>query len=116
MEDKQDHGDKIYGVIFAAKELEKYLETEADVTKAAEIKDAKKDYPLLLTLLDDTILATMAIESSACAWGNHVLKNTEECVIAKRSNTPISKGPRSRERMAMRMVHTDIRGPIDPPT
>ncbi|GBM30067.1 Copia protein [Araneus ventricosus] len=51
--------------IFAAKELEKYLKTEADETKAAEIKDAKKAYALLLTLLDDTILATMATESSA---------------------------------------------------
>ncbi|GBL76999.1 hypothetical protein AVEN_12657-1 [Araneus ventricosus] len=52
--------------VFAAKELENCLETEADVTKAAEIKDAKKAYALLLTLLDDTILATMPKESSAC--------------------------------------------------
>lgn len=46
--------------VFAAKELEKYLEAEADETKAVEVKDAKKAYALLLTLLDDTILATMA--------------------------------------------------------
>ncbi|GBM11651.1 hypothetical protein AVEN_66086-1 [Araneus ventricosus] len=46
--------------VFARKELEKYLETEADVTKVAEIKDAKKAYALLLILLDVTILATMA--------------------------------------------------------
>ncbi|GBO26400.1 hypothetical protein AVEN_6625-1 [Araneus ventricosus] len=52
--------------VFAAKELEKYLETEADETKVAEIKDAKKAYALLLTLLDDTIFATMTTESSDC--------------------------------------------------
>ncbi|GBL98905.1 hypothetical protein AVEN_165728-1 [Araneus ventricosus] len=52
--------------VFAAKELEKGEETEADVTKAAEIKDAKKAYTLLLTFLNDTILAAMPTESSAC--------------------------------------------------
>ncbi|KFM77017.1 Copia protein, partial [Stegodyphus mimosarum] len=51
--------------VFPAKELDKYLDVEADETKVAEIKDAKKAYALLLTLLDDDILATMSSESSA---------------------------------------------------
>ena len=40
----------------------------------------------------------------------------EECIMAKHANTAMGKGPRSRESEAMRMVHTDICGPIDPPT
>ncbi len=52
--------------IFAAKELDTYLGNEADVTKPAEISNSKRAYALLLTLLDDTILAIMATESTAC--------------------------------------------------
>ncbi|KFM70310.1 Copia protein, partial [Stegodyphus mimosarum] len=60
--------------MLAAKELDKYLDVEADETKVAEIKDAKKAYALLLTLLDDDILATMSSESCACEIWNS-LKN-----------------------------------------
>ena len=40
----------------------------------------------------------------------------EECVIAKHSNEPSGKGPRSRETLPMRIIHTDIFDPISPPT
>ncbi|GBM30122.1 hypothetical protein AVEN_78519-1 [Araneus ventricosus] len=70
--------------VFAAKELEKYLKTEADETKAAEIKDAKKPYELLLTLLDDTILATMATESFACQiWTSLKQKYLKVSVVSQ---------------------------------
>lgn len=44
--------------VLDAKELDKYFEREADDTKKDGIKEAKKAYALLLTLLDDTVLAT----------------------------------------------------------
>ncbi|GBO02298.1 hypothetical protein AVEN_21645-1 [Araneus ventricosus] len=70
--------------VFASKELEKYLKTETDETKAAEIKDAKKAYALLLTLLDDTILATMATESSACQiWTSLKQKYLEVSAVSQ---------------------------------
>ncbi|GBM30326.1 hypothetical protein AVEN_174137-1 [Araneus ventricosus] len=71
-------------VVFALKELEKYLETEADETKAAEIKDAQKAYAILLTLLDDTILATVATESSGCQiWTSLKQKYLKVSVVSQ---------------------------------
>jgi hypothetical protein len=52
--------------VFAAKDLEVYLEKECDETKDGEKRAAKKAYALLLTLLDDAILAALANEKSAC--------------------------------------------------
>ena len=56
--------------VFAAKELDHYLENEADEENEKETKDAKKAYALLLTLLDDTVLSTMTSEVSACQIWN----------------------------------------------
>lgn len=52
--------------IFAAKELEGFLENEADETKAAEVVKSKKAYALLLSLIDDRILASLQKEDTAC--------------------------------------------------
>ena len=51
--------------VFAAKDLEVYLERECGVMKEGEARAAKKAYALLLTLLDDAILAALANEKSA---------------------------------------------------
>ena len=60
--------------VFAAKGLDKYLDAECDETKDAEVKEAKKAYALLMTFLDDTILAALATESSACQMWNSLKK------------------------------------------
>lgn len=51
--------------VFAAKDLDIYLEREYDEDKEVEQRAAKKAYALLLTLLDDAILAALANEKSA---------------------------------------------------
>ena len=40
----------------------------------------------------------------------------EECVFVKHSNEPAGKGPRNQETLPMRMIPTDICGPISPLT
>lgn len=52
--------------IFAAKEMEEYLEREADPEKNTEVIKAKKAYALLISLLDDRILASFQKEDTAC--------------------------------------------------
>ncbi|GBN32088.1 hypothetical protein AVEN_149032-1 [Araneus ventricosus] len=51
--------------IFAAKELDNFLEKEADATNDTEVSKSKKAYAILLTLLDDNILSSLQKEDTA---------------------------------------------------
>ncbi|GBN76962.1 Retrovirus-related Pol polyprotein from transposon TNT 1-94 [Araneus ventricosus] len=51
--------------IFAAKELDEFLEKEADATNDTEVSKSKKAYAILLTLLDDKILSSLQKEDTA---------------------------------------------------
>ncbi|GBN60939.1 hypothetical protein AVEN_82010-1, partial [Araneus ventricosus] len=51
--------------IFAAKELDIFLEKEADATNDTEVSKSKKAYTILLTLLDDKILSSLQKEDTA---------------------------------------------------
>ncbi|GBN20004.1 Retrovirus-related Pol polyprotein from transposon TNT 1-94 [Araneus ventricosus] len=51
--------------IFAAKELDNFLEKEADATNDTEVSKSKKAYAILLTLLDDKILSSLQKEDTA---------------------------------------------------
>ncbi|GBM64842.1 Copia protein [Araneus ventricosus] len=57
--------------------------------------------------------------------GNHALRKLglptsdsfcENCVLAKQSAEPIGKGNRRRESAPMRMIHSDLCGPVEPAT
>lgn len=55
--------------------------------------------------------------------GNHVMKKLglptsdsfcENCVLAKQTSNPVGKGYRHREEAPMRMIHSDLCGPVEP--
>ncbi|GBM97668.1 hypothetical protein AVEN_11679-1 [Araneus ventricosus] len=48
--------------IFAVKELDSFLEKEADATNDTEVSKSKKAYAILLTLLVDKILSSLQKE------------------------------------------------------
>ncbi|GBM63589.1 hypothetical protein AVEN_65870-1 [Araneus ventricosus] len=57
--------------------------------------------------------------------GNHALRKLglptsdllcENCVLAKQSVEPIGNGNRKRENVPMRMIHSDLCGPVEPAT
>lgn len=52
--------------VFSAKELDEFLETEARADNAADILKSKKAYALILSLLNDNILASLQNEDTAC--------------------------------------------------
>ncbi|GBN72557.1 Copia protein [Araneus ventricosus] len=51
--------------IFAAKELDSFLEKEADATNDTEVSKSKKAYAILLTLSDDKTLSSLQKEDTA---------------------------------------------------
>ncbi|GBM52470.1 hypothetical protein AVEN_36321-1 [Araneus ventricosus] len=111
--------------------VEAFIEKSREKFEFARLNE-KRQY---VSQFEPTKASTYFVNHSAELWhrrmrhsSNKVLKEMglpvsespssfcEECVIAKQSNTPMSKGPRSREHLPIRMVHTDICGPIVPPT
>ncbi|GBN69288.1 hypothetical protein AVEN_80335-1 [Araneus ventricosus] len=51
--------------IFAAKELDSFLEKEADATNDTEVSKSKKAYAIMLTLSDDKTLSSLQKEDTA---------------------------------------------------
>lgn len=67
--------------VFAAKDLEDFLEKEPDENSAAEKGKAKKAYALLLSLLSDNVVISLQNESTAC----EIWKKLERTYDTKRA-------------------------------
>ncbi|GBM33989.1 hypothetical protein AVEN_166422-1 [Araneus ventricosus] len=63
--------------IFAAKELDSFLEKEADATNDTEVSKSKKAYAILLTLLDDKISCSLQKETSLLRFGRPLYLRTK---------------------------------------
>ncbi|GBM51787.1 hypothetical protein AVEN_109830-1 [Araneus ventricosus] len=61
--------------IFVAKDLDKFLSSEADETKKNEVSASKKAYALMLSFLSDRILVSLSDENT-CASIFQKLKST----------------------------------------